>query len=413
MNPKIFDIAVIGSGASGIAAVGVLLSQKIPNILWIDPSFNGGRMPLYTNVPSNTKVRIFRDFVQKCETFKKFTELSNPQENPLSIYEGLDSEKGCSLDLCLKKLLTLTSDIQKYHKNVICSKGFVNSITQERYNDSCKWLIRTQNENKIEEVQSKAVILATGSKPRYFPESDDYTRKFGVKTEKNTYLPESIDLDTSLNCDLLKKKVTNNDVVAVIGSSHSSMVIIKNLVELKDSPHKIICFHIEPLKFAEYMPEGWILNDNTGLKGDVAEWVKNSLLKGKVPQVELNLIDKSQAILKDKIPLCSKIIYTIGFERNQLPQIYVKTGLNQQLIEEKNVSYNNKTSEIQFVEGSQKKNLEGLYGCGIAWPEQTVDPKGNVEYAVGLAKFMNYANRVIPDVVVKNLRLNAVGKGKL
>ena len=410
MNPEIFDITVIGSGAAGIAAVGVLLAQKIPNILWIDPSFNGGRMPLYTKVPSNTKVRIFRDFVQKCETFKKFSEISNPQENPLSMYEGLDPEKGCSLDLCLKNLLTLTNAIQKYHKNVIFYKGFVNSLTQERHNDSCKWSIIIQNDNKIEEVQSKAVILATGSKPRYFPESDDYTRKFGDKINN---LPESIDLDTCLDCELLKKKVTNNDVVAVIGSSHSSMVIIKNLVELKDSPHKILCFHIEPLKFAEYMPEGWILNDNTGLKGDVAEWVKDSLLKGKVPQVELNLIDKSQAILKQKIPLCSKIIYTIGFERNPLPQINVKTGLNQQFIEEKNVSYNNKTSEIQFVEGSQKKNLEGLYGCGIAWPEQTVDPKGNVEYAVGLAKFINYANKVIPDVVVKNLRLNAVGKGKL
>lgn len=31
---------------------------------------------------------------------------------------------------------------------------------------------------------------------------------------------------------------------------------------------------------------------------------------------------------------------------------------------------------------------KGLYGCGIAFPEQVTDPVGNVEFAVGLFKFM-------------------------
>jgi len=414
MNPKIFDISVIGSGAAGIAAIGVLLEQKIPRILWIDPQFSGGRMPLYTKVPSNTKVSIFRDFIQKCETFKKFSELSRKTENPMAAYEGLDPEKTCSLDLCLKKLLILTHDIRKYHDStVLFSKGYVTSLTQERFKDSNKWMIKIQNENIFDEVHSKAVILATGSRPKYFSEANDFSRKYGVKSEYNLYSPELIDLDTSLDPQLLQERIKVEDVVAVIGSSHSSMVIIKNLVELSQSPKKIICLYIEPLKFAENMPEGWILYDNTGLKGDVADWVRNSLLKGKVPQVEMVLLDKQQNILKEKIPLCSKIIYTVGFERNPVPQITLKSGLKEIIVEEKNVTYNNKTSEVQILEEGNRKTLEGLYGCGIAWPEQTVDPKGNVEYAVGLAKFMNHAIRVIPEVVLRNLRMQEVGKGKL
>jgi hypothetical protein len=91
----------------------------------------------------------------------------------------------------------------------------------------------------------------------------------------------------------------------------------------------------------------------------------------------------------------------------------LKSGLKEIIVEEKNVTYNNKTSEVQILEEGNRKTLEGLYGCGIAWPEQTVDPKGNVEYAVGLAKFMNHAIRVIPEVVLRNLRMQEVGKGKL
>lgn len=38
----------------------------------------------------------------------------------------------------------------------------------------------------------------------------------------------------------------------------------------------------------------------------------------------------------------------------------------------------------------------GLFGCGIAFPETTIDLFANVEISVGLWKFMNYLNRVIP-----------------
>jgi len=40
--------------------------------------------------------------------------------------------------------------------------------------------------------------------------------------------------------------------------------------------------------------------------------------------------------------------------------------------------------------------VSGLYGAGIAFPEKVLDPEKNVEYAVGLFKFMKYLQRVVP-----------------
>ncbi len=38
----------------------------------------------------------------------------------------------------------------------------------------------------------------------------------------------------------------------------------------------------------------------------------------------------------------------------------------------------------------------GLFGVGIAFPEETTDRFGNVEFSVGLWKFMTYLERVVP-----------------
>lgn len=402
-----FQVAVIGAGPSGIASVGTLLSNKITKILWIDPFFQGGRLPLYTKVPSNTKVRIFQDFVNECPIFKEFCCLPDKLEDPLSHYQGLDPEKECSLGIALENLRTLTKNIRKYHSSEVFSHE---SIVRNLELDTEKrvWTIQTKNQDhSVNEFFAKSVILASGSKPKYFPVERDFSTLFGVKNPiaNNLYLPEMIDLDTSINPELLQQRIKENDVVAVVGSSHSSMVVIKNLVELRESPKKIMCFYIEELKFAEYLPEGWILYDNTGLKGDVAAWVRQELLQGKVPKVEMVFIDKEQKVLKEKIPLCNKIIYTIGFQRNSLPLVSIRNKGKREIIEEKSIDYDNQTAELLGFHGGKKIIIDGLYGCGIAWPEKTTDPRGNVEFAVGFKKFMSYANKFIPDSVIKRLQI--------
>lgn len=44
--------------------------------------------------------------------------------------------------------------------------------------------------------------------------------------------------------------------------------------------------------------------------------------------------------------------------------------------------------------GGGGERFPGLYGNGIAFPEETKDPEGHVEAAVGIAKFFNFAERV-------------------
>jgi len=42
----------------------------------------------------------------------------------------------------------------------------------------------------------------------------------------------------------------------------------------------------------------------------------------------------------------------------------------------------------------RKETRLGVY---IAWPNRVTDPEGNVEYAVGLAKFMSFLKEVVPN----------------
>lgn len=73
---------------------------------------------------------------------------------------------------------------------------------------------------------------------------------------------------------LRELNLKNEDNIAVIGSSHSAMLCLKNLWELNMRP-KITNFYRSELKFALYLENGTIINDNSGLKGEVAEWVNN------------------------------------------------------------------------------------------------------------------------------------------
>lgn len=399
-----YKIAVIGNGPAGIASIGQLLSHNISPILWIDSSFTGGRLQHYQKVPSNTKVSIFEGFINECPVFTQFTSLEGA-ENPLSHYSGMDKDKGCSLKYAYDQLLTLTNNIKKYYGDKVdFVTGFVESLTKE--GNTWNLDIKNQNQESLK-FEAKGVILATGSQPRVFPKGKSIAELYGYRDQNNCLLPQEIDLDESLDSEILKNKVNHEDTVAIIGSSHSSMVVIKNLIQLGiNSPKKIYCLYIQPLKFAEYMEEGWILNDNTGLKGEVADWVRNQLMKGLVPNVEMIYMknhEEQKKIFTEYIKNCSKIIYTIGFSRNPLPKIYKKQELELVQVIDESITYNKKTSEIQTVCDGNKVNLEGLYGFGIAWPEEVQDPRGNVELAVGLFKFIKFTQRVVPEIIEKQI----------
>lgn len=50
-----FKFAVIGGGPAGVAAVGKLLDSGKGSILWIDKTFESGRLSIYSKVPRYIK----------------------------------------------------------------------------------------------------------------------------------------------------------------------------------------------------------------------------------------------------------------------------------------------------------------------------------------------------------------------
>jgi hypothetical protein len=227
-------------------------------------------------------------------------------------------------------------------------------------------------------------LLTVGSHPRSF----NFHTAFNQK---------EIPLDVALNPTELQKHVRPEDVIAVIGSSHSSVLVMKNLYELKQKPKCVKNFYREELKYAVHK-QGYILFDNTGLKELAAEWARNNLEKP-IPFVKrfMTSDESEKNIFKSEMPGCNKIIYGVGFSSNPLPIITFK-----KTIDPKTITYDKLTG--QLVAGSHR--LDGLFGYGIAFPEQTKDPEGNQELAVGMWKFMKYIKRIIPTVVVDYINTN-------
>jgi hypothetical protein len=346
-----YKAAVIGAGPAGLAVVATLLDQECTPILWIDPNFEAGRLSNYMEVPSNTKVKLFQQYVTTSPSLNRFSSTA------LMPFVGQDPDKGCPLNLAATMVKSLTDSIRKADSTrVHC----VQKVVKELAFSEGRWKIDGADE-------CERVYLATGSHPRSFPDT-------GVK---------ELLLDDVLTPTRIPELVTDDDTVGVIGSSHSAILALKNLLECATTrPKRIINFFQSPLLFAIYK-EGWILYDNTGLKGEAADWAKQELQSGNLEK-EKKL---ERICVKDYSPeeqvkswqQCTKLVHAVGFDRNPVPKILFNGD------ELKQISYDPHTGKI----------ADGLYGCGIAFPEKTVDPYGNQEYAVGLWKFMCYAQKKI------------------
>lgn len=233
-------------------------------------------------------------------------------------------------------------------------------------------------------ISSDLLVLCTGSNPISGP--------LPVTGFMN------LELDPALKPSHLKQVLSPKEqlTVAVIGASHSAILVLRNLYNIASSAHpqlRIKWFTRHPLRYAEER-DGWIFRDNTGLKGDVAVWAKENLEEDALPSSPVSKFLRKIATTREKeqqdyekhLPGCTHVVQAIGYKRNEIPDL------------EKNgkpilLTYDNTTGGFADEKGEK---VEGLYAAGIAWPERVVDPEGNVEHAVGLWKFMSYLQRVVP-----------------
>lgn len=351
-----YDALVVGAGPGGLAATASALDAGLGRVAWVDPEFNSGRVNArYREVPSNTAVKYFCEYVSMSPTLSA---IESPAVRMLKAVSNQDDTTQLSNAGDMAKELT---EGLKPHVNQI--RDHVLALDFDG-----KWRA-TLHDGK--HVAADRVVLATGSHPRE------------MDLHKHWSHLENLPLDTCLKPSELH--VSDRDTIAVIGSSHSAILALMNLYQHKSSP-RIINFYRHPLKYAKPM-DGWILYDNTGLKGLAAKWARENLEDWeKLPHVHSRIqrictlgLDEQQ-VYADYMVGCTKVVYSIGYELNALPRISV----HNQPVEPK---FNSNTGRFNSAEGQ----IPALYGIGIAFPEKVTDPYGNVELNVGFRKFMKFA----------------------
>lgn len=348
---------VIGAGPAGIATVGKLLDSGVSpdQVLWVDPAFQGGDLgQKWRPVSSNTKVSLFLDFLRACKSFKYD---SCPIDFPLNKLPGGDT---CPLHYIADPLQWVTDHLRE-------SVPSIEGEVQELHQCENGWQIKLACHPSS--ILSKRVVLAVGADPITLPIFND---------------KHIVPVETMLDPDQLSHAVDPQDTIAVFGSSHTAIIALYNLMELvKIHPFlKVINFYRSPLKYAEYL-DGWILYDNTGLKGYSAQWARQHLEDKSLPNEEfpnLERIHLEESCFQEKYKSCTKVIQALGFKRRQT--IHLKDSIQ----DHHDFPYDDQTGRI----------APGLYGVGIAFPQGFTDRAGNFEYRVGMWKFMDYIDKVLP-----------------
>lgn len=335
-----YSWAVVGAGPAGIAAVGRLLDHGIAGneIAWIDPGFGAGDVGgKWRVVSSNTKVGLFLDYLNASPSFRF-------DEAPAFELTTLDPEQTCALGMVADPLVWAT---RRLCERVVPLRTVATELTlQDR-----RWTVHTESGK----LRSTNVILAIGSVPK----SLSYP---GL---------EEIPLEVALDPGELSQLALDGATVAVFGSSHSSMIALPNL--LQTPVRKVINFYRSPLKYAVYLKD-WILFDDTGLKGEAARWARENIDGTYPPRLHRCWVDGPE--FGERLQECSHVVYTVGFERRQLP-LTPQWGP---------LTYDDSNGIL----------APGLFGIGIAFPEYRINPLGSGEYRVGLYKFMQLLDDALP-----------------
>lgn len=339
---SLLDWMVIGAGPAGIAAVGKLIDEGVPpdKIGWLDPHFEAGDLGRkWSAVPSNTSVELFLRFLNG---YASFDFKKKPKKFPI---EGRKPKETCPLEEIAEPLRWVTGQL-KEKVSAAAGMAIALSLSQGR------WEIKTESDSYF----AKKAILAIGADPRLL----SYPAH------------ESISLDTALDPQKLAKAVKKKDTIGVFGSSHSAILVLANLIQ--HGVKSVVNFYRSPHRYAVYLDD-WILFDDGGLKGFTAQWAKEHL-DGAMPKNLKRVLVSDVHAVDEALAGCDKLIYATGFDRRKLPV----------LEQYESIQYDDRTGII----------APGLYGLGLAFPQAKYDRLGRLEYRVGLWKFMDYLNGIIP-----------------
>lgn len=410
-----YGAVVVGSGPAGITCLGNLLERKLSPILWVDDGFDGGRVNrMYREVPSNTKVKLFIDFATAVAPFRKIVTRAPSRSrwdepsasdsdhigkpDRLNQLRVLDPNKGCNLSHAADMCLMLTEGLKKT-PGVMAQQGRVTEATLDDSSSTPRWRVQlsTHGANEIMNVETERLVLCTGASPNNDP--------------LPVHIPniQNMDLDTALSPSRLSSVISplGPTTVAVTGASHSAVLVLMNLYSLASTSKpdlRVRWLTRHPLRYAQEM-DGWILRDNTGLKGEAAAWAKSNLepetFKHSDVSRYISRIDyeagEEEGTMDENLPGCNFYIQAIGYNRDPIPTLRTTSGkeIEPQFDHENGSFHYVKASDDGKIGGLEK--LPGLFGAGIAFPRRVKDPHGNVEMAVGFWKFMKFVKEVSPN----------------
>ncbi|KAH6877068.1 pyridine nucleotide-disulfide oxidoreductase-domain-containing protein [Thelonectria olida] len=391
------DSIVVGGGPCGLAVVGNLLEQRPQQRqLWVDPAFKAGRVGAqYREVPSNTKVDLFLDFATAVAPFRQILD-SAKGPDAVTALRSLPRNEGCELGYAADLCLMLTDGVARRFDNVQQHHGRVTAATFDK--NTSLWTAVLDGKRH---VSTSKLVLCTGSCP--IEDSQSITElPAGLKT---------VHLDVALKPSQLAKTVKPDSTVAVVGASHSAILVLMNLYNLAATTHpklriKWFTRH-KDLRYAQYM-DGWILYDNTGLKGQAAQWARDNLEEASFKNSPVSKVvtklwtppDDEDAIYQAELPSCSHFVQAIGYQRNPLPELGLaeKAGARPLPL---SVHHDDSTGRFfTYPSDSDRQGRQyvpGLFGAGIAFPERVTDPAGNTEHAVGFWKFMKFLKKTVPE----------------
>jgi hypothetical protein len=430
-----FSAIVVGAGAGGIAVVGNLLdslpssttatsssssstsstsssppspSPSIPSslavptsprIAWVDPSFRGGRISAkYREVPSNTKVNLFLEYAGATGVFRDVL-VQTPTPNAVSRLQKLPGDETCPLGYAGDMLQQLT-DGMALDERIESVRG---RVTRAAWDDeTALWTVTIRDgvDGNEAEAEGGGSVVETHTAPMlvYCTGASPNTVTLPVSAP-----PYHLDLDIALTPSMLSETIPSDRpiTVGVVGASHSAVLVLMNLLALAQSSHPSLRVRWftrhATLKFAEYK-DGWILYDNTGLKGHAAQFARDQLDGANLVTSDagkfITRVDCSggpaqerDAFLRE-LPGCDHVVQAVGYANEPLPQM------------DASVKFDHETGG--FVDADTGAAVKGLFGAGIAFPERVVDKAGNVEYAVGFWKFMRFLKKVVPQWVEKS-----------
>jgi len=332
---------------------------------------------------SNTKTALFLNYANAFEPLRQVIS-SAPKPNAITSLEDIDQNRGCRLDYAADMLLMLTKGLLR-HPQIDVQFG---NLAQADYkNPPSTWSVRSRSEGTLNGRlgQSRSLVLCTGSSP--------------MSMTLPTSSPIAINLDIALDRQKLRSSLSTAEdiVVGVIGTSHSAIVALMNCYELATETYprlRIKWFVRSPLSYAVEM-DGWILRDNTGLKGASADFAREHLEDSKLPRsrvgryvTKVDCPDAGDESMRPQLSACTHVVQAIGFKRESLPHLSIDGADLQE------VTYDPESGSLQNGRGYA---VPHLYGAGIAFPERVTDPAGNTEHAVGMWKFVKYLQRVVPS----------------